>query len=96
MLTPAVSHSSHKPGDDYDEARFVHHLSGLYLERPVARGEAVDFRRHGARQASLAAMVWLLEAKGWFPMAALRETVLALPGQKARDTLLAVLPPEAH
>lgn len=30
MLTPAVSHSSHKPGDDYDEARFVHHLSGLY------------------------------------------------------------------
>ncbi|MGV8041022.1 MAG: thiamine pyrophosphate-dependent enzyme [Thermoanaerobaculaceae bacterium] len=66
------------------------------LERPVARGEAVDFRRHGARQASLAAMVWLLETTGWFPMAALRETVLALPGQKARDTLLGVLPPEAH
>lgn len=62
------------------------------LERPAATGQSADFRRHGARQTSLAALVWLLETKGWFSLDALRESVLALPGQKVRDALLAVLP----
>ncbi|MBM4318622.1 MAG: hypothetical protein FJ125_01360 [Deltaproteobacteria bacterium] len=88
----------------YVRERYGGSIRSLVLDASLPAGDApalagsgtaplqqVDFRRHGARSASFAALAWLLEQERWFPQEALRDAVAALPSPKARESLLAVL-----